>query len=72
MYEYVTKAEVTKYRTCCSDVLNRLKMKLEKEHGIKAYVTLIGSGAKNMVMRNGKGPFDLDYNIVLLFSATEI
>jgi hypothetical protein len=64
MYEYVTKAEVAKYRACCSDVLNRLKMRLEKEHDIKVYVTLIGSGAKNMVMRNGKGPFDLDYNII--------
>ena len=50
MYEYVTKAEVAKYRACCSDVLNRLKMRLEKEHDIKVYVTLIGSGAKNMVM----------------------
>lgn len=65
MYEYVTKGEVAEYRACCSDVLNRLKMKLEKEYDIMAYVTLIGSGAKNMVMRNGKGPFDLDYNLVL-------
>lgn len=65
MYEYVTKGEVAEYRACCSDVLNRLKMKLEKEHDIKVYVTLIGSGAKNMVTRDGKGPFDLDYNLVL-------
>ncbi len=65
MYKYVTKGEVAPYRACCSDVLNRLKMKLEKECGIKAYVTLIGSGAKNMVTRDGKGPFDLDYNLVL-------
>lgn len=65
MYEYVTKREVARYRACCSDILNRLKMKLEKGYGIKAYVTLIGSGAKNMVTRNGKGSFDLDYNLVL-------
>lgn len=65
MYEYVTKGEVAEYRACCSDVLNRLKMKLEKKYDIMAYVTLMGSGAKNMVMRNGKGPFDLDYNLVL-------
>ena len=65
MYKYVTKGEAAPYRACCSDVLNRLKMKLEKEYGIKAYVTLIGSGAKNMVTRDGKGPFDLDYNLVL-------
>lgn len=65
MYEYVTKREVARYRACCSDILNRLKMKLEKGYDIKAYVTLIGSGAENMVTRNGKGPFDLDYNLVL-------
>ncbi len=64
MYEYVTKGEVTKYKAYCSDVLNRLKIELEKEYDIKAYVTLIGSGAKNMVMRNGRGPFDLDYNLI--------
>lgn len=64
MYKYVAKGEVAEYRVCCSDVLNRLKMKLEKGHDLKAYVTLIGSGAKNMVTRDGKGPFDLDYNIV--------
>lgn len=64
MYQYVAKAEAAPYRACCSDVLNRLKMKLEKEYDIKAYVILTGSGAKNMVMRNGNGPFDLDYNIV--------
>lgn len=71
MYEYVAKREVTGYRAYCSDVLNRLKMKLEKEHDIRAYVTLIGSGAENMVTRNGKGPFDLDYNLVLTFIPQE-
>lgn len=65
MYEYVTKGEVAGYKAYCSDVLNRLKMKLEKEYDIRAYVTLIGSGAQNMVTRNGKDAFDLDYNLVL-------
>lgn len=64
MFEYVAKEEVAGYKAYCSDVLNRLKMKLEKEYDIEAYVTLIGSGAKNMVMRNGRGPFDLDYNLI--------
>lgn len=66
MFEYVAKEEVAGYKTYCSDVLNRLKMKLEKEYDIEAYVTLIGSGAKNMVMRNGRGPFDLDYNFIFI------
>lgn len=65
MFDYVPRREVAEYKACCSDVLNRLKMKLEKEYDSRAYVTLIGSGAQNMVTRNGKGPFDLDYNLVL-------
>ena len=71
MYEYVTKREVAGYRAYCSDILNRLKMKLEKGRDIRAYVTLIGSGAQNMVTRDGKGPFDLDYNLVLTFIPQE-
>lgn len=65
MYKYVAKGEVAEYRAYCQDVLNRLKMKLERKYGIKSYVTLIGSGAQNMVTRDGEGPFDLDYNLVL-------
>ena len=33
-----------------------------KEKGISAQFTLVGSGARNMVTRNGDGSFDLDYN----------
>ena len=33
-----------------------------KEKGISAQFILVGSGARNMVTRNGDGPFDLDYN----------
>ena len=65
MYKYVAKGEVAEYRAYCQDVLNRLKMKLERKYGIKSYATLIGSGAHNMVTRDGEGPFDLDYNLVL-------
>lgn len=65
MYKYVAKGEVAEYKAYCQDVLDKLKLKLEGECDIKAYVTLIGSGAHNMVTRNGKGPFDLDYNLVL-------
>lgn len=71
MFEYVSRREVAEYKAYCSDVLNRLKMKLENEHDIRTYVTLIGSGAQNMVMRNGKGSFDLDYNLVLTFVPQE-
>lgn len=65
MYEYVAKEQVARYESYCRNVMGRLRKKLEAEHFIRSYVTLIGSGAEDMVTRNGKGPFDLDYNIVL-------
>lgn len=66
MYKYVAKEKVDKYKAYCQSVLRKLIKRLEKEYAIKAHVTLIGSGAEDMVTRNGKGPFDLDYNLVLM------
>lgn len=37
-----------------------------KEKGISAPFVLVGSGARNMVTRNGNGPFDLDYNLEII------
>ncbi len=34
-------------------------------YGIECDVYLIGSGAKNLVTKNGNEPFDLDYNLLL-------
>lgn len=69
MFEYVAKEEVVGYKAYCSDVLNRLKMELEKEYDIETCVTLIGSGAKNMVMRNGRGAFNLDFSFMGEYSS---
>lgn len=65
MYKCAAKEEVTMYKAYCQNVLGRLVKRLEKEHAIRAYITLVGSGAEDMVTRNGKGPFDLDYNLIL-------
>ena len=65
MFKYVAKKEVADYKTYCQNVLSQLQKTLKKEYSIMSTVTLIGSGAENMVTRNGKGPFDLDYNLVL-------
>ncbi len=62
MYEFVFEAESKRYRTDCSDVLTKT-CSLLKEKGITAKYTLIGSGAKNLITRNGNGPYDLDYNL---------
>ncbi len=42
-----------------------------KEKGISAQFTLVGSGARNMVTRNGDGPFDLDYNLEIIKAPEE-
>lgn len=41
------------------------------DKGITAQFTLIGSGARNMVTRNGNGPFDLDYNLEIVKAPDE-
>ena len=42
-----------------------------KGKGISAQFTLVGSGARNMVTRNGNGPFDLDYNLEIIKATDE-
>lgn len=64
MYEYVNHAEVTRHQDFCSKTLTSLCASL-KENDIIAQPVLIGSGARNLVTRNGDGPFDLDYNLVI-------
>ena len=65
MYEYVTDAEVSEYRSYCAEVLTELRDRL-LDKDINTQFILVGSGARNMVMRNGNGPFDLDYNLRIL------
>ena len=70
MYRIVDKAECRKYRSDCSTVLKKV-CSLLKEKGIVAQFALVGSGARNMVTRNGDGPFDLDYNLEIVKAPEE-
>ena len=65
MYEFVNHAEVTRYREFCSKTLISLCASL-KEYDITAQPVLIGSGARNLVTKNGAGAFDLDYNLEII------
>lgn len=65
MYHYKTEAEVKKYRNYCSEILEKLRDELYN-YEINTQFILVGSGARNMVMANGDGPFDLDYNLLIL------
>lgn len=63
MYEFVSYAETKRYRAACSAILKDACAILRSEKDISCEFTLVGSGARNMVTRNGDGPYDLDYNI---------
>lgn len=65
MYEYVTKREIKEYRILCSGLLTQLRDRLLKKE-INTQFILIGSGARDLVMRNGDGPYDLDYNLRII------
>lgn len=65
MYEFVNHAEVERYQKFCFGKLQSLCATLKKD-GITAQPILIGSGARNLVTRNGAGAFDLDYNLEII------
>lgn len=71
MYIYVTKAETEPFRHYCQEVLNELQKKLRETYSIVVQSSLAGSGARNMVTRNGEGPFDLDFNLMILSAPRE-
>ncbi len=64
-YRIVCESESKRYRSDCSAVLKET-CKLLKSKGITAQFVLVGSGARNMITRNGDGPYDLDYNLVII------
>ncbi len=70
MFELVDAAECKRYRSDCSATLKKVCSMLKRK-GIAAQYTLIGSGARNMVTRNGNGPFDLDYNLEIINAPPE-
>ncbi len=65
MYELVDEAVCKRYRLDCSNTL-KMVCSMLKEKEIIAQFTLVGSGARNMVTRNGNGAFDLDYNLEII------
>lgn len=65
MYEYVPKNTVKIYKARCNEYLSKLQKVLQKKYQLKVQSSLIGSGSKYLVTRNGNEPFDLDYNLVI-------
>ena len=64
-YEFVRESEAKQYRSDCSYVLKET-CELLKKKGISAQFSLVGSGARNMITKDGNGPYDLDYNLLVM------
>ena len=64
-YEFVRESEAKQNRSDCSYVLKDT-CELLKKKGISAQFSLVGSGARNMITRDGNGPYDLDYNLLVM------
>ena len=71
MFRIVDDSECRRYRQDCAKVLTQVRDTLRDEKEIITQFTLVGSGARNMVTRNGDGPFDLDYNLEIIKAPDE-
>lgn len=69
MYNYVTnKKLISSMRSCCGDMMQDLCHTLKEESNIGAEITLVGSGARNLILQNANEPIDLDYNLKIVRS----
>ena len=67
MYSYVQDKELKKAMISeGSDIMNRLKMKINNDEYLEVDFELVGSGAKNLITQNGNQPPDVDFNFVIL------
>ena len=71
MYELIDESEARIYRRECTSVLTGTCAILKRKN-ISAQFTLVGSGAKNLITRNGDGPYDLDYNLEIVKAPREL
>ena len=71
MFKLVYESEYKPYRNKCAEILTKVCKMLKDEKNIIAQFTLIGSGARNLVTRNGNGYFDLDYNLEIIKAPDE-
>ena len=69
MYNYVTNKQlISGMRSCCGDIMQDLCHTLKEEYDIGATFTLVGSGARNLILQNANEPIDLDYNLKIVRS----
>lgn len=66
MYQYVTDKDFLKrLRGTCGDIVNQLVQRINRDSEMTVSTLLVGSGGRNLVTQNEKGPVDLDYNLYI-------
>jgi len=65
-YNYVNNSDSQRCRSACSEILTEARDTLREQYDIVTNFELVGSGARNTITRNGDGPYDLDYNLVIV------
>ena len=67
MFTYVQDKELKKIMISeGSDIMNRLKMRINNGEYLEVDFELVGSGAKNLITQNGNQPPDVDFNLIIL------
>lgn len=67
MYHYLDdKQFIRNMRAFAGKIMQQLCHTLKEDYDIGANFYLVGSGAKNLIMQNGKNPVDLDYNLEIV------
>lgn len=67
MYHWIEDKEfLSKMRSTCSDIVNRVVSSINKDKKMNVRMQLVGSGAKHLETQNENEPVDLDYNINII------
>lgn len=67
MYNYVTdKQLISSMRSLSGNMMQDLCHILKEKYDIGAMFTLVGSGARNLILQNANEPIDLDYNLKII------
>ena len=73
MYKFIEDKDfLHRMRRFCSDIVNQLVQTINNEGFLTVQAHLIGSGAKNLITQNENEPIDLDYNLVIINSTSNI
>ena len=73
MYKFIEDKDFLHHmRRFSSDIVNQLVQIINNEGFLTVQAHLIGSGAKNLITQNENEPIDLDYNLVIINSTSDI